>query len=489
MIQIKPRILGGDRELGFEVLTNEKGERFHSLEIKDLFRANFLSEKLGKDIEPLYTNRIYLRNGGQIYLDCGHPEICIPENTSPFDTVKNEEALILELRQIIGNEHGAKIFKDCEDYDGNTYGSHDNLSTTIHPFKRQQLILPCIIEKLWSGTGGLSKQGVFRISQREPHITKCEDEWTRKDRGIINIRPESLAGENLFRFHHISNDPRMCQGGNILTYGVLDIFLTLAENKLLPQFGDYDPKLRIPHLQNLEQGVLDLRRISSQTHSWELPDMPSEWRSPIAIAKKYHEIASVELKGMKKDTDFVLEKWAEILSALENRKSNQDDMKQDALVGDIDWATKLWALRKFADRNQYDFSHPKIQDNFLDFHKLDGESIFYAMQESELVRVYISQQDIEKARTNPPTDTRAYFRGKAKQIFDKFNLENKLTFRGDWTETLVFTKSRFGKEEEIFRLATYDPFNTYSHELDRFEKEIKRFATNLASLSSQHTTS
>jgi len=95
-----------------------------------------------------------------------------------------------------------------------------------------------------------------------------------------------------------------------------------------------------------------------------------------------------------------LDRWEQVLAALET-----DPM---LLNGQLDWVTKLDLIDNFRKRHDLGWSHTKLSALALQYHDMrPSRSLFARLKTEKLV----SDSDAVAAMTEPPTDTRAYFRG------------------------------------------------------------------------------
>jgi Pup amidohydrolase len=93
-----------------------------------------------------------------------------------------------------------------------------------------------------------------------------------------------------------------------------------------------------------------------------------------------------------------------VLSALET-----DPM---SLAGQLDWVAKYQLVSAYRDRHGLGWGDPKLAALDLQYHDVrPGRSLF---SRCNLERV-VSEESVVEAVTEPPADTRAYFRGRCLQ--------------------------------------------------------------------------
>ena len=102
----------------------------------------------------------------------------------------------------------------------------------------------------------------------------------------------------------------------------------------------------------------------------------------------------------------VLDRWEEILTGLE-----RDPM---SMASQIDWVAKLRLLEGFRERHGCDWGDPRLRALDLQYHDLRPEKSLAGRVGLERL---VDDAEAEIARFEPPSDTRAYFRGKCLQRF------------------------------------------------------------------------
>ena len=100
----------------------------------------------------------------------------------------------------------------------------------------------------------------------------------------------------------------------------------------------------------------------------------------------------------------VLTEWESVLTRLA-----EDPM---LLAGELDWVAKLRLLRGFADRDGLDWSSPRLHAIDLQYADIrPGKGLFHRLVQRGSMRTLIDPHQAVTAMNEPPTDTRAYFRG------------------------------------------------------------------------------
>ena len=114
--------------------------------------------------------------------------------------------------------------------------------------------------------------------------------------------------------------------------------------------------------------------------------------------------AQEHYRGQDDETDWVLDQWEQVLN----------DLRGDyqALVGRVDWASKLWLLETFREAEQLTWADPSLKSLDLEYHNLhQGKGLYYGLMEEGRVPRLITDKAITLAMDHPPHNTRAFGRG------------------------------------------------------------------------------
>ncbi|MBW3668311.1 MAG: proteasome accessory factor PafA2 family protein, partial [Actinobacteria bacterium] len=121
------------------------------------------------------------------------------------------------------------------------------------------------------------------------------------------------------------------------------------------------------------------------------------------LAQKYVDANGLESVGETAGA-MVMEKWEQVLTGLES-----DPM---SLADQLDWVAKYRLLNGYRERHGLAWSDHKLAAMDLQYHDVRPEkSLFGRLPMQRLV----NEEDVRTAMTEPPPDTRAYFRGKCLQ--------------------------------------------------------------------------
>ncbi|MBM3235147.1 proteasome accessory factor PafA2 [Candidatus Poribacteria bacterium] len=375
-----------------------------------------------------------LVNGGRYYVDHAHPEYCTPECTNARDLVIWEKAgeLILDISRMAAEEAlpaGQEILlhKNNSDRKGHSYGCHENyLMDRQTPFENiVNGLMPFLITRqIFTGSGkvGVENGGEpaeYQISQRADFFETEVGLSTMVDRPIINTRDETHADSTLYRrLHVIVGDANMSEYTEYLKVGTTALALQLIEDSVVnAQFK----------LQEPVKSLKDVSRDLSCQKKLKLAN--GKELSAIEIQQEYLELAAkhfstADISPVTKD---ILQKWEFVLAKLK-----EDPMQ---LNQQLDWVIKRHLIEAYRKRHKLDCNHSKIIMLDIQYHDIrPSKGLYYRLLKNGKIERIIAQHEIIHAMSNPPTDTRAYFRGRCLRKFakDVYSVNwNSITFNID----------------------------------------------------------
>ncbi|MBI3609282.1 MAG: proteasome accessory factor PafA2 [Nitrospirae bacterium] len=359
-----------------------------------------------------------LANGGRLYVDGAHPEYSTPECTNSRDVVIYEKAGDRILGQCC--EHAGRIkaqdplvvYRNNTDGKGNSYGYHENyLVDRSVPFEMlMRALTPFFVTRqIYAGSGKVGAENrmpplPFQISQRADFFETLVDLNTMVKRPIINTRDEPHADASKYRrLHVIVGDANMAECSTYLKVGSTAIVLTMIEEKWpLPEVELEDPVRAIKEVSR-DVGLKSAIRLSN-----------GRGYTAVEIQRLYLEAAYRFFEEHEADpvTRDVLKKWNEVLNRL------QEDPMQ--LSREIDWVIKLELIRSYMEKKQCGWGDARLAMMDLQYHDLRPEKGLYAaLEKGHYVDRITTDREITHAEQNPPTDTRAYFRGTCLKKFPK----------------------------------------------------------------------
>ncbi|MFI7589116.1 depupylase/deamidase Dop [Spongisporangium articulatum] len=357
---------------------------------------------------------VILTNGARLYVDHAHPEYSSPEVTNARDAVlwdKAGERVMLEAARRIATNPGlgtVNLYKNNTDNKGASYGTHENyLMRRETPFADVvRYLTPFFVTRqviCGAGRVGTNQDGSgvgFQVSQRADFFEVEVGLETTLKRPIINTRDEPHASADRYRrLHVIIGDANLCEVAGFLKMGTTALVLELIEE------GGFTTDLSV------EQPVNALHEVShdpSLKHTLRLRD----GRDVTALQLQWMYLEQVnaflaDRYGTDVDdgTAEVVRRWESVLTRLE-----QDPM---LLAREIDWVAKLRLLEGFRDREQLSWDAARLQLIDLQWADVRPEKgLYHRLEQRGQVERLLTDEEISAAVHEPPTDTRAYFRGR-----------------------------------------------------------------------------
>ncbi|MFT4263302.1 MAG: depupylase/deamidase Dop [Nocardioides sp.] len=402
--------------------------------------------------EDLGLANVILTNGARLYVDHAHPEFSTPEVTTPLDAVRFDKAgerimlRAMELaRQLPGNP-AITLYKNNTDNKGASYGAHENyLMRRRTPFAQivKHLTPFFVSRQVVTGAGrvGIGQDGRthgFQLSQRSDFFEVEVGLETTLKRPIINTRDEPHADpEKWRRLHVIIGDANLAEVSTYLKVGTTALVLAMIEDDFINQAGrdfaiegpvaalravSHDPTLR--RLITLQDG----RTLTAVQLQMEYLD----------LARKYVE----DRLGADADeqTLDVLARWESVLDRLE-----RDPLE---CARELDWVAKLKLLQGYRDRDGLDWDDAKLHLIDLQYSDIRPEKgLYHRLVRAGRIERLLADETIDAAVTEPPTDTRAYFRG---QCLARFPTE---VAAASWDSVIFDLPGR----DSLQRIPTTDP--------------------------------
>jgi proteasome accessory factor A len=369
------------------------------------------------------SSNVFLRNGARLYLDVGsHPEYATPECDDVRELVIHDragervlEGLIVDAERRLrdeGVEGQVFLFKNNTDSAGNSYGCHENyLVDRGGEFARiADVLIPYLVTRqILVGAGKVlttPRGPVYTFSQRADHIWEGVSSATTRSRPIINTRDEPHADADKYRrLHVIIGDANLAETSTYLKVGTTSLVLDLIEEG--PQYGMdlSDLALARPvHAVHVISRDPSLRATVALADGREL--------TGLALQRIYLDrvAALLDRRDLDPRATDVVETWARVLDLLE-----RDPMECAEL---LDWPAKLRLLDGFRQRENLGWSAPRLQLVDLQYSdvRLD-KGLYNRLVARGSMKRLVTEQQVLDAVDNPPTDTRAYFRGECLRRF------------------------------------------------------------------------
>ena len=365
------------------------------------------------EVEMLMANSV-LSNGSRFYVDHAHPEISTPECRRIRDVVLYDRASEEIIRRSLSraNQHlpqgvEMRLYKNNSDGKGNSYGCHENyLVSRLTPFGALSTFITThfVTRQIFTGAGKVGveqpREGEprvsYQISQRADFFEEPIGLETTVRRPIVNTRDEPHCDPAQWRrLHVIVGDANMSEVATFLKLGSTAIVLSMIEDGAFPDslvIGD---------------PVTEIRRVSHDTslsHALQMSD--GSYKTALDIQDEILLHAAQYIKGLDVDplggdAEEIIELWGEVLHQLRT--------DPESLSNTIDWIAKRRILEAMRLRDDLSHDHPRLRAIDLQYHEMDmTRGLFPKLR----CHTMCSTEDIDVAISEPPVDTRAFFRGK-----------------------------------------------------------------------------
>jgi len=387
-----------------------------------------------KNDDPQDHDRRYLaENGGCIYIDLNHVELCLPETRGVLDHVACWHAVLRIVRRAMDAANdkmpeGQKVhvLVNNSDGSGNSYGTHMNFLVTrqcwqnIFERKMQYLLYLAAYQAssmVFTGQGKVGAENGapevdFQLSQRADYFEQIVGSQTTYSRPIVNSRDEPLCGSydhrrgridpwlgNRSRVHVIFYDATLCHVSTLLKAGVMQIILAMIEAEFVNRRLILDDPLAAVQMWSHDPGLRSRARLFSGGQM-----------SAVELQYKFlEEAARFVGRGGCEDivphAQLILDTWSETLALLEAR-----DVA--ALSRRLDWALKLSLLEGvMSEHRDIDWKHPAVKRLDHVYSSLDPEEgLYWACEGDGHVERVVAEEDVERFESSPPEDTRAWAR-------------------------------------------------------------------------------
>ena len=369
------------------------------------------------EVETHLVNAV-LTNGARYYVDHAHPELSTPECADPYSVVVYDKAAerILQrsmeaANQLLPEGQELVVHKNNSDGKGNSYGCHENyMMARSVPFGRivTHATAHFVSRQIFTGSGklgteapGLTSTDIpYQLTQRADFFEAEVGLETTLKRPIINTRDEPHADAQKYRrLHVIAGDANCSETATFLKVGSTAFVLAMVEDDTFERSFvfrapveamrqvSYDLTLRRPLV------LADGSTVTALEIQWEMLKRSKEWAERNGL-----EMVGGESAGR------VLSVWEEILTGLETDPTTLADR--------IDWVAKHRILSGYRERHGLDWGDHRLGALALQYHDLRPDRSL--ADRAGLVRM-TTEAEVVRAMTEPPDDTRAYFRGRCLQ--------------------------------------------------------------------------
>jgi proteasome accessory factor A len=397
------------------------------------------------DVEDLGAANVILTNGARLYVDHAHPEYSAPEVTNARDAVIWDKAgeRVMEEAALkaatVPGQPTLQLYKNNVDGKGASYGTHENyLMARATPFTAVIAgLTPFFVSRqvvTGSGRVGIgpqSEEAGFQLSQRSDYIEVEVGLETTLKRGIINTRDEPHADADKYRrLHVIIGDANLAEYSTYLKVGTTALVLDMIESGIRFDELKLDEPVRAVH-QISHDPTLKVKVALANGRKY----------TGLDLQFAYHELAAANLErtGADEASKEVLRVWGEILDALARDPAETADR--------LDWPAKLRLLEGYRARDQLAWGAPRLRLVDLQYSDVRlGKGLYNRLVTRGSMQRLVTEEEVRAAVTTPPSDTRAYFRGRA--------LEKYATSiaAASW-DSVIFDVGR----ESLVRIPTLEP--------------------------------
>ena len=368
---------------------------------------------LAPEIETHLVNAV-LTNGSRYYVDHAHPEYSTPECGDAMSLLVHdragEEILIESMRAVasmLPDGQEIVVYKNNSDGKGNSYGCHENyLMDRKTPFGQivKGGIAHLITRQIYTGAGkvgtelpGLNRdEATFQLTQRADFFEEQVGLETTLKRPIINTRDEPHADARKYRrLHVIAGDANMSEVSTFLKVGVTAIVLGMIEHDAISRQWTFDDPVRAMQQISLDMSISQTLELDDGSRVRAIDVQ----RVLLEDAQRFIDKEGTEAVGG--DVAYqVIDRWAETLDALAT-----DPM---SLSSTLDWVAKYQLLDAYRSRHDLNWDDARLYAMDLQYHDMRPER---SLARRLPLEVLADPADVRAAITDPPEETRAYFRG------------------------------------------------------------------------------
>lgn len=390
---------------------------FHVRELRqDYDEANYYAQDSERELSFVeIKSDLVLGNGARFYNDHAHPEYCTPECRTLDDLVAHDRAgerILMACARHLSEQRGilTRLYKNNTDFFGHSYGCHENyliprslpwdtLAAGIQAF--------LVTRQIFAGAGkfGIEAEDKFlspgfQIAQRSDFFSELQSVDTMQRRPLINTRDEPHANPKCYRrFHVIIGDANMSPFATRLKVGTTALVLEALVR---------DPKRDYPVLSNPLSALVEISR--DPLFRWELMLEGGRASTAVAVQRQYLEAVKDLCDLADAERASLVADWEQALSDLEADVMRCRDR--------LDWVAKLAMVRDFQRDNGLRDDDSWLRSIDLEYHRLDlEEGLYYGLEQMGMIRRVPDEEISRRAMHEPPSDTRAYVRGKCIQKF------------------------------------------------------------------------
>lgn len=373
------------------------------------------------EVETHLVNTV-LTNGARYYVDHAHPEYSTPECSNVYEAILHDRAGEVVLARsveaasrLLPSGQSLMVLKNNSDRKGNSYGTHENyLMDRSVPFGRIVAhIMPHFVSRqIFTGAGkvgcevttGLVPDVVFQLTQRADFFEEEVGLETTLKRPIVNTRDEPHCDAQRYRrLHVIVGDANLSEVASFLKVGTTALVLSMIEDEWFDrQERSLTLRAAVPAMRHVSWD-LSLSSPIELADGRSMTALEMQWEH-LDLARKYGEERGLDAVGGPEIGGDILSRWEQVLTGLES-----DPM---SLAGQLDWVAKYRVIDGYRQRHDLSWDDPKLAAMDLQYHDVRPARSLHARLGMETL---LDPAAVERAVTEPPETTRAYFRGKCLQ--------------------------------------------------------------------------
>ena len=382
-------------------------------------RDTALLLSVAPEVETHLVNAV-LTNGARYYVDHAHPEYSAPECADVREALihdrAGEEILLRSMdaaRRMLPDDQEIVVYKNNSDGKGSSYGCHENyLMDRNVPFGRivHHISVHLVTRQIYTGAGKVGSESPgsrtdevpFQITQRADFFEEEVGLETTLKRPIVNTRDEPHADPRRYRrFHVIAGDANMSETATYLKLGTTAAVLAMIEDDVL------DSSIRLAHPIPAMHAVsrdLTLTRTLELDDGRRMSALDIQW-ALLGSARDHFERGGLDVLNGEVAAD-IISLWESVLTGMES-----DPLQ---LADQLDWVAKYRLFEAYRERHGIDWDHARLVAMDLQYHDLrPGSSLARRVGLKQVV----DPAEVERAISQPPDDTRAYFRGRCLDRF------------------------------------------------------------------------
>lgn len=416
-----------------------------------------VSIKLAKESE-------FLTDGSRRYVDIGdHPELSTAEDIDhPLSALRllkghlkmaNYYSNLFDQVRGETDEQQIYMFANNSDISGQSWGSHENhlASRDLNPARYIHALGAHYVSRIvWSGAGKVKqdRDGNWRfvISDRAEHFWDFYNVHTARERGLVNMRDETLADEIRYRrIHQIAGESIFSPLGNSLRLATTSIILRACEVGI--SFEDICPENPVKAMQSISNDP-ELKQTIRLNNGQDVTGIELQK----LIAERATHAALITGNITDQELGFV-NKWHELLEDLSD--------KQTAL-NKVDWIVKQQLIDRELSSFMGNNSGVRARAVDLNYHRL-LPTLGTGMQ--LVLKGFFADSPPRSVLESelPLPDTRAKIRAMGMRVLKKAGIKHS----AQWT-SLSASSEGYGA-----KLVLQDPYENHPARLEEYMERFK----------------